>query len=232
MPEDYQDSNDDGTGSPKRASFWSSLEKNQKIPLLALSVFAMAMIILWSVQLKNSLSEPFKYKGEATTDTSVTDDSQANEEEALKSKDTDGDSLSDWDELNLYKTSPYLEDSDSDGFKDKAEIDAGKDPNCPAGRNCGVQAGQSNIASSSAASGAGSQSELDALNKMFDSAAAKSENILPPDEKALLEGGADAASLRKVLLDSGMDKKVLDQISDADLIKTYKESVQGSEKKK
>ncbi len=57
---------------------------------------------------------------------------------ALKIKDTDGDTLTDYDELYVYKTSAYLTDSDSDGFGDKEEVMSGNDPNCPKGKVCGV----------------------------------------------------------------------------------------------
>ena len=57
---------------------------------------------------------------------------------ALQTKDSDNDDLSDYDEINVYKTSAYLEDTDSDGYKDKQEIDTGHDPNCPNGQNCGL----------------------------------------------------------------------------------------------
>ena len=59
------------------------------------------------------------------------------DEAKLKVIDTDGDGLSDWAELNTYKTSPYLADSDSDGVADADEIKAGADPNCPPDRDCG-----------------------------------------------------------------------------------------------
>ena len=54
----------------------------------------------------------------------------------LKTKDTDGDGLSDYDELYAFHTSPYLKDTDGDGLNDKQEIDAGTDPNCPKGQVC------------------------------------------------------------------------------------------------
>lgn len=57
---------------------------------------------------------------------------------ALQGKDTDNDGLSDADELNRYKTSPYLADTDSDGFSDKQELDSRNDPNCPSGKTCGA----------------------------------------------------------------------------------------------
>ncbi len=43
--------------------------------------------------------------------------------------DTDGDGLSDGDEVNLYHTNPLLADSDGDGYSDAVEISEGTDPN-------------------------------------------------------------------------------------------------------
>lgn len=43
--------------------------------------------------------------------------------------DTDGDTLSDGDEVGLYGTDPLLLDTDSDGFNDDVEVSAGSNPN-------------------------------------------------------------------------------------------------------
>ncbi len=56
---------------------------------------------------------------------------------AQKAADTDGDTVSDYDELYVFKTSPYLADSDSDGLSDSNEITSGQDPNCTLGKECG-----------------------------------------------------------------------------------------------
>lgn len=56
--------------------------------------------------------------------------------DALKSKDTDGDGISDYQELYVTHTSPYLKDSDGDGVSDADELKAGTDPNCPQGKIC------------------------------------------------------------------------------------------------
>ncbi len=44
------------------------------------------------------------------------------------SKDSDSDSITDFDEVNLYKTDPFNADSDSDGFIDGIEVLGGFDP--------------------------------------------------------------------------------------------------------
>lgn len=46
--------------------------------------------------------------------------------------DTDGDGVSDGDEVNIYLTNPLLADTDGDGVPDGAEIAAGTDPRNPA----------------------------------------------------------------------------------------------------
>lgn len=56
--------------------------------------------------------------------------------EAMRTMDSDGDTLSDYNELYLYHTSPYSSDSDGDGLGDKEEITQGKNPNCPEGQAC------------------------------------------------------------------------------------------------
>lgn len=61
---------------------------------------------------------------------------QNNQDLELRKKDTDRDGLNDYSELKIYKTSPYLADSDSDGMPDALEIAQGQDPNCPKGQQC------------------------------------------------------------------------------------------------
>lgn len=45
------------------------------------------------------------------------------------SKDSDSDLISDWDEINIYKTNPINNDTDGDGVIDGLEIELGTDPN-------------------------------------------------------------------------------------------------------
>lgn len=54
----------------------------------------------------------------------------------LKKLDTDGDGLSDYDELFTYKSSPYLWSSAGDGISDGDKIKRGLDPNCPVNKVC------------------------------------------------------------------------------------------------
>lgn len=64
----------------------------------------------------------------------VDGDGLTNDQEAAigtnaRKADTDGDGLSDGDEVNIYHTNPLLVDTDGDGMSDGDEIAAGTDPN-------------------------------------------------------------------------------------------------------
>lgn len=78
-----------------------------------------------------------------TGDIGITDDQKDLDEDGLTNleeqdygtspifEDTDGDSLSDYEEINLYFTNPLLEDSDNDRLPDDKEIMLKTDPNNP-----------------------------------------------------------------------------------------------------
>ena len=87
----------------------------------------------------NSLKTPFLVRSNVNAsdlNLSLTNSDVANLL-ALQGKDTDLDGLSDYDELYVHRTSPYLPDTDSDGYPDGEEIQNAQDPNCPAGTDCG-----------------------------------------------------------------------------------------------
>jgi hypothetical protein len=202
------------------------LSKNQKIAATSLAVFAVFILVLWFVQLRNNIYGPFNAPAGQNQ---VASEAQ-NSDEALKNKDTDSDGLSDWDELNVYKTSPYLEDSDGDGYKDGEEIKKNFDPNCPQGRTC---TGGSLIEQEGGQASATASSTLNSLLNQF--GATNPANLSNPTSgSANLNSSQldalkniDAASLRQLLLQNGMDKTTLDKISDANLLKSFQETLSG-----
>lgn len=145
--------------------------------------------------------------------------------EALKKKDTDGDILSDYDELYVYKTSPYLKDSDSDVIDDKTEVFGGTDPNCPAGKECGgetissEQTGtQSAVADDllTSTSNSNGSSIVDAGKVQF-------------KNKADIEAFYKKATMKEVrasLLQSGqISQEAIDKMSDDELQKFFEQAV-------
>lgn len=194
-----------------------NLGKNQKIAVAVLGVLAVAVIVTWMVQLKKSINSPFSYNPTETTESTETCEGPECQE-SLKTKDTDKDGLSDWDELNVYETSPYLEDSDSDGIPDKEEIETGKDPNCPAGRDCSTLTDTSTGTSTGENLSEGTGQNLNIGGETGELSPTQEEDL-----QKMLQGQGDASALRKMLLESGMDEETLSQISDEDLMASYKE---------
>jgi hypothetical protein len=178
------------------------LSKQQKMGIALLTVFAILAVGLGVLQIRNTLYAPFALNKEVPY--IVKTDIETNE--GLMYRDTDKDGLNDFDELYVYITSPYLDDTDSDGIKDKVEIEKGSNPICPEGQSCseGALSGDALINTAPLASATSTLGPAPSLT----------------DLEAILN---DPAAARKMLLDSGFDKTVLDQTSDADLMKMIKE---------
>ena len=203
---------------------FSGLGKGRTIALAVLAFFAVIVFVFGIINIQKGIYSPFSPK------TSVKDKDNGSDLEKfcpsgncsdlsdadLKNKDTDGDGLSDYDELNFYKTSPYLEDSDSDGFSDKEEIDNNKNPNCPAGRDCDNDV-LFNEDAQLVNPGSANNIDLEELNAQ-----------IKPVNTQINDLGAEDMSvddLRELWIEAGMEKAMLDQISDKDLIESFSEAL-------
>jgi len=201
MPSDNTSSKNEATQIIK------DLPREQKMAAVFLAAFSI-LIVVSSVLLFNfKLNKPFstdKIMSGATTAT--TSD--------LSKIDSDGDSLSDYDETNIYRTSPYLEDSDSDGLNDKQEVLNGSDPNCPAGKICNAIE-VAPIASSSDIRDSVDPGEMPIMTGAASIVPGMGNEITP-------------TTLRQILLQNGYNQSDLDQISDEDIMRSYIEAVRQS----
>lgn len=197
MPELNQDNpeNSESKKSPGEADF------NAKKTFILVGIIGLAALFLGFFQIYNHIRSPFQTKLALNSTTLLTNE-QLGEIQNLKAKDTDGDGLSDYDELYYYGTSPYLKDSDSDGFSDKEEIQNSKDPNCPAGYDCSGTA----------------------ITETNTNASASNENV----NNALTTGSATAQNLRETLKNAGVPQYILDSTSDEDLLEVYNQTVSES----
>lgn len=98
------------------------MRENRKI-LIAFTIFAIFVLAFGFFRLKESIAGPFRLPKNETPQLTEEDLYQI-----LSQRDTDGDGLSDWQEIFVYGTSPYLVDSDGDGFSDYEEVMAESDP--------------------------------------------------------------------------------------------------------
>ena len=149
------------------------------------------------------------------------DEQTSKEIESQKTKDTDKDGLSDYDENYIYHTSPYITDSDSDGVDDKSEVFAGTDPNCAKGKDCGSGSSLEQTSDSASAipnllGSVGSNPDVMKSGEMKFSSKEEIENYLK---------SATVDEIRKALIDSGVAKEEVDKIPDADLEKLFQSGV-------
>lgn len=141
------------------------------------------------------------------------DEKKQQEMEALKKEDTDGDGLSDYAELYVYKTSPYIADSDSDGTNDAKEVQSGQDPNCAPNMPCAAVADAVNPSTLK-----GSFAEAAANAAAATTAGGAPTTIAPTTEDitaTLAQMSAD--EIRQMLIDSGADQASVNALTDDQL---------------
>jgi hypothetical protein len=114
---------------------FSLATSNQKLSLLVVMVIGITTLVFGVISLRKTIFLPFVRRSTGVVFKS-TEQLEKDRIEALKNKDTDGDQLTDYDELYIYRTSPFLEDTDSDGLLDSVEIASNTDPNCPKEKVC------------------------------------------------------------------------------------------------
>lgn len=129
-----------------------------------------------------------------------------------QTKDTDKDGLPDIQELQIYKTSPFLEDSDSDGILDKEEIARGTDPNCPEGTDC-----RKNYFSD-----ARDVKQEQIIKGLYES------SVASKIAGAGIPGLTDAPAIRNFLKQAGIADEVVNQFSDAELREIFDEAARGA----
>lgn len=111
------------------------LSSHQRFGLAMFFAIGIATFVFGAIRLNKIIHLPFVKHGVAGSHKTAEDIERERIAE-LQNADTDKDGLSDYDELYVFRTSPFLEDSDSDGVSDGNEVAAETDPNCPAGQTC------------------------------------------------------------------------------------------------
>lgn len=191
----------------------SRLTRSEKLGFAGLIVLAMVILYLGFSQMGNNIKGPFLARWAASLAKNNAEDVKelsAEEQMALlKTKDTDKDGLSDYDELNIYQTSPYIADTDSDGVSDKIEIEKNTDPNCPTGKNCKSELTNPTAGTSATTTLALPSSSMPSADQLL--------------IQSMFGSNPDPKIIREFLSKQGIDKKTLDAFSDAELLQTFKE---------
>jgi hypothetical protein len=188
----------------------TKLDKGQRFGvglLLCISVLLVAVSIF---QFKSNI---FSYGNRIKTDPLANLSSAERDDAemaALKKADTDGDGLSDYDELYVYHSSPYMRDTDSDGIPDGEEVRKGTSPTCQEGKDC--------LFNPIAAVANASSTEAQAAPS-----ADQPGGVVAPDQKVDLSA-LTPQELRDALVESGVPAAQLAGVSDEDLMKLVKQA--------
>lgn len=113
-------------------------QRSELVLVGILFLFGIGSIIFGITRLQDRIQSPFRISNLPDEAPNLLEgvDMQGIDVEGLKTKDTDGDGLSDYQEEYITQTSTYLNDTDGDGIPDKEEISRGTNPNCPEGQQC------------------------------------------------------------------------------------------------
>lgn len=200
-----------------------------------------AALVFGFMYIGQSIFNPLKLKPRTFV---TTEEHDAQLKAELKTKDTDHDGLTDYAETYLYGTSPYLVDTDSDGYNDSIEIDSGNDPLCPRGKACrGTVIGTTPLLNPSATeSKQGSPNDFISpsnLNALFSAggssatstnATATSSPTATPEEIQSLIQNLTPADIRGLLLNDGVPQETLDKLDDKTLMKMFTDTVLSTKK--
>lgn len=219
----------------------AGLSWQQKAGVAFLAIFGASALILWAVQFKSGLqvTEPLTTEELAKLQQARGGGNDTDTAAQLRSQDTDKDGLNDYDELYVYGTSPYLEDSDSDKVLDKKEVERGTDPNCPQGKICTGNEQPANAVTATTSpnlyNNTPPELDIQGINNYLQQSQSEPETAGADQNQSaeqqimqsILQGKADAQSLRAMLKQAGMDETALNKISDEQLIQIYQQTLKG-----
>lgn len=200
--------------SSRGDSLENKASKTRKLVIFIFTVVGVFLLFLSFRQLKNNIYNPFSFAKQPSENLSAAE-ADVLSSYVLQTTDTDGDELSDYDELYVYGTSPFLADTDSDGVSDYSEVMGGADPLCAEGQDCYGLSDPSFVVSPDLSGNTGLNTE--------EASSTEAENLAVVED--IISGQADPAFLRNLLLTNGFSEEDLNQISDEDLQAAYFEVV-------
>lgn len=193
----------------QQSQSFKKLPRQQKVAVISLSIVAVGILGVWIWQFNSRINDPFRLSNQELAAGKKAAQEKIVADAANKIKDSDGDGITDYDETNVYNTSPYLEDTDGDGISDSEEIRLGKDPLCAEGTNCSIITNSSSSTAGTVASSNTTKNTVDGVDQALLTKA--------------LSGEGDANTMRQILLQGGGDPEQVNVLSDEELMTMYQE---------
>ncbi len=210
-----------GQGRQSLREAWTNLSAEQQLGVTIFSVCGVLTLVFSGWYLRAQIRAPFmasRLSLEASRAYVEQHTRAAQLEEEQKTKDTDGDGLSNWDELNVYHTSPYLSDSDSDGIPDSVEIAQGTDPNCPKNRDCQLPL-----------DGVSERTASSSVQTLLEGAAPASQPVPAVPTLAMPSATLTPAEIKQLIVSNHLATEAdLQGLSDQALIELYQRGVRGA----
>lgn len=176
------------------------MDRFKVMSLASIAIVGALAVFLNLKSITKRLKEPFHLLPPGTSGMRK-EENEAQQMLALQIQDTDGDGLTDYEELQVTHTSPFIPDTDSDGVSDGEEVEKGENPNCPKGKDCAMVLSAPSPGDNSKPS-PGDQSVLN-----------------PMDIK-------DPAQMRKLIAETGIiSKEELNKMDDAAIVGAWSEAL-------
>lgn len=216
-------------------SEWSKMNKEKKIAFIALILCALFLFFYSGTRVLDGINAPFRGSvEELKKNKDMLKDPVAEEERLAKRVDTDGDGFSDWEETNVYHTSPYLWSTAGDDVPDNVKIALGANPLCKLGEKCTAASQvRMNLPSTTLPFVPEDESEVNQeVGSLIFGTSPAAQQLQGTAEQAGVDFNLrdqipkDPAVLRKALLTSGkVTQEDLDKITDEQLLKMVDEAI-------
>ncbi|MFA6503421.1 MAG: hypothetical protein WCT54_00450 [Patescibacteria group bacterium] len=210
---------------------WKQLKSKQKA-FFAVFIFCATVALVFSYySVRQGVTAPWQVSiADIQKQKDLLKDPTQVQEETAKRIDTDGDGLSDYDEENVYHTSPYLWSTAGDNVPDNVKIALGENPLCKHGEECDAAAAMKFDLPTTTYPGADllTNNVQNDLGNIIMGDSQVGQNIRQTASDACIDMSLssviprDPAMLRTALLQTGQVTQAdLDAISDAQLLQYF-----------
>ena len=197
-------------------NWFRQFSREQQVSVVVIFVCGLLAFGLSVHRLRLNVTAPFLVdKREIGNAKEIIGPTPAEEEAAQKRIDTDGDTLSDWDEVHVFQTNPNLRDTCGDGMPDSVRLTTGRGTGCSAGNETRIEKGVDiQTATPLTVPGILSGSAAGISVPAASSSAGVTETALPRDP-----------SLIRKALQGKVDEAKLDALSDQELLSLYDQAI-------